>query len=483
MYLTQSDIVNLQLNQIQNYKLSDIIRTLIREDQESAEKLMMKSGEEYYGSTHNILQHDFRKYFIDGVSYINQNKSNNLIVNAFHKYLVDQKVGYIAGHPVVFKGEDEAFAKLINDNFSFWFNKLIQKWLRGSSNKGKEYVYVFINQRGEFDYTVVSGRQIIPVYDTQFDEVLTGVIRYYPVTYQPEMNTPKITLNKVEFYDSEKVYYFVETRGGTYIPDPDVKPNPRYHIYKTNTAFPDESLGKGWGRVPFIELRNNDEGISDLKFTKGLIDNYDFNLSSMSNNLADIAKAIWVLKGYEGTKLSEFMINLNMYNAIKVSKDGGVEPQTNEIPDEAHGNQLDRIEDNIYVFGFGVNPKIDKAGLSPSGIALEYMYAGLDIKSNIAIAEGIVAIHEFISFLADYYKIVHRKDFNPDKIEPVFKKHLIINESEKITSVRNSFGITSRKTALANHPWVSDVNEELKRIEEEEEPVDFEEEEEEEDGN
>jgi SPP1 family phage portal protein len=473
MYLSQSDIVNLKLNQINNYKLSDILRTLIKEDQESPGKEMMKNGENYYGSMHDILQHDFRKYYIDGVSYINQNKSNNLIVNAFHKYLVDQKVGYIAGHSVVFNGKDEAFVELINDNFSFWFNMLIQRWLRGASNKGKEYVYVFINDRGEFDYTIVNARQVIPVYDTRFDEVLTGVIRYYPIVYQPDLNTPKVILNKVEIYDSEKVYYFVETKGGQYIPDPDVQPNPRYHIYKTNTAFPGEALGKGWGRVPFIELRNNDEGISDLKFTKGLIDNYDFNLSSMSNNLADIAKAIWVLKGYEGTKLSEFMMNLNMYNAIKVSKDGGVEPQTNEIPDDAHGSHLDRIEDNIYVFGFGVNPKIDKAGLSPSGIALEYMYAGLDIKSNIAITEATVAIHEFLSFLADYYKIVHRQNYNPNKVEPVFKKHLIINEFEKINSVRNSFGITSRKTALSNHPWVNDVDEELKRIEEEGEPVDF----------
>lgn len=481
MYLTQTDIVKLQLNQIQNYRLSDIIKTLIREDQESEEKQMMKDGEDYYGSKHNILQHDFRKYYIDGVSNTNQNKSNNLIVNAFHKYLVDQKVGFISGHPVMFKGEDEGFVKLIDENFAFWFNKLIQKWLRGASNKGKEYVYVFINNAGEFDYSVISGRHIIPVYDTQFNETLIGVIRYYPVVYQPDFNSPKIILNKVEIYDSEKVYYLTETPGGQYIPDPDIKPNPRYHIYKTNTAFPNESLGKGWGRVPFIELRNNDEGISDLKFTKSLIDNYDFNLSSMSNNLADIAKAIWVLKGYEGTKLSEFMTNLNMYNAIKVSKDGGVEPQTNEIPDEAHGSHLERIEDNIYVFGFGVNPKIDKAGLSPSGIALEYMYAGLDIKSNIAIAEAIVAIHEFLSFLADYYKIVKREEYNPDKIEPVFKKHLIINESEKIASVRNSFGITSLKTALANHPWVKDVNEELRQIEEEGEPVNFEDEEEEED--
>jgi len=475
MYLTQSDIVKLQLTTSNNYRFSEIIKSLIDEDKNSDEKKDMVDGENYYNGKHDIFKHDFRKFFIDGVEHINKNKSNNLIMNAFFRYLIDQKVGYIAGNSILFKGADEQFVKLINDNLSFWFNKLFQKWLRGSSNKGKEFCYVYINQQGLFDYSIIPGQQIIPVYDTQFNETLVGVIRYYPVTKQETFNSPKIILNKVEIYDSEKVYYFAEERGGKYIPDPDYNPNPRYHIYKWNSLFPNEQKGKGWGRPPFIELKNNEEGISDLKFTKSLIDNYDFNLSAFSNNLADIAKAIWVLKGYEGTKLSEFMFNLNSYGAINVNAAGGVEPKTNDLPNEAHDSHMDRIEDNIYVFGFGVNPKIDKAGLSPSGIALEYMYAGLDIKSNIAITEATVAVHEFMSFLADYYLITKGLKYNADLIEPIFDKHLIINEAEKITSVKDSFGITSRKTALSNHPWVKDVEAELKQIEDEEgTPINFE---------
>lgn len=474
MYLTQTDIINLKLNQYENYRFSEIIKALINEDKASAEKLQMIEGKNYHKGNHDILDHDFRTYFVDGVTYENKNKSNNRIVNAYHRYLVEQKVGYISGHPVTFKGQDEQFVKLINDNLSFWFNKIYQKWLRGTSNSGKEYLYVFINARGEFDYTVVPGEQIIPVYDSQFNETLTGIIRYYTYTYQADPQAPKLPLTKVEIYDSEKVYYLMETPGGQFIADNSFNPNPRFHIYKWNTLNPNEPLGRGWGRVPFIELKNNDEGQSDLKFTKSLIDNYDFNLSAFSNNLADIAKAIWVLKGYEGTKLSEFMLNLNNYNAIKVNKDGGVEPKQNEIPKEAHDSHLERIEDNIYVFGFGVNPKIDSTGLSPSGIALEYMYAGLDIKSNIAIAESTLAIHEFISFLADYYKITKRIDYKADVVDPVFKKHLIINESEKITSVKNSLGVISQKTALSNHPWVKDVDAEIKQLEDEVgEPVDF----------
>lgn len=461
MYLTQTDLANLKLTQQANFRFSDIIKSLINEDKESEEKKDMVDGENYYKAKHKILNHNFRQFFIDGVPYENKNKSNAQIMNAFHRYLVDQKTGYVAGNQVTYTG-DEQFINLIDDNMSFWFNKHLQKWIRGASNKGKEYTYFYVNNLGEFDYTIIPGQQIIPVYDTQFSEKLTGIIRYYPVTFQETPNSPKIMLNKVEIYDSQKVWYFAEQKGGTYILDPDYKPNPRYHIYRWNDQFPDESQGRGWGRVPFVELRNNDEGISDLKFTKSLIDNYDYNLSSFANNLADIAKAIWVLRGYEGTKLGEFMMNMNMYNAIKVGKEGGAEPKTNEVPNEAHDSHIDRIEDNIYVFGFGVNPKIDKQGLSPSGIALEYMYAGLDIKSNITITESTVAIHEFMSFLADYYDIVKGLKFNADKIDPVFDKRLIINEKEKIESVVESVGNIPPEDWMPEHPWVKDVPAALK---------------------
>jgi hypothetical protein len=48
------------------------------------------------------------------------------------------------------------------------------------------------------------------------------------------------------------------------------------------------------------------------------------------------------------------------------------------------------------------------------------------------------------------------------------------NESEKITAVKNSLGVISKKTALSNHPWVKDVDAEMEQLEDEVgEPIDF----------
>ena len=40
-----------------------------------------------------------------------------------------------------------------------------------------------------------------------------------------------------------------------------------------------------------------------------------------------------------------------------------------------------------------------------------------------------------------------------------------MNESQVITDCKNSVGVISTKTIVANHPYVTDVDEELKQIE------------------
>ena len=53
----------------------------------------------------------------------------------------------------------------------------------------------------------------------------------------------------------------------------------------------------GWGRVPFIPLRNNEKELTDLQLVKGLIDAYDLVSSEGTNNLLDLVDLYWVIQG------------------------------------------------------------------------------------------------------------------------------------------------------------------------------------------
>jgi SPP1 family phage portal protein len=55
-------------------------------------------------------------------------------------------------------------------------------------------------------------------------------------------------------------------------------------------------------------------------------------------------------------------------------------------------------------------------------------------------------------------------DFSKESVEFVFNRDILINETDAITNIKNSVGILSDETLVAQHPWVTDVQEELDRI-------------------
>jgi hypothetical protein len=51
----------------------------------------------------------------------------------------------------------------------------------------------------------------------------------------------------------------------------------------------------------------------------------------------------------------------------------------------------------------------------------------------------------------------------------IFDRDVLINETEAINNCKNSVGILSSETIVKMHPWVSDPEQELKRIKDEQE--------------
>nr|WGD74466.1 phage portal protein [Bacillus subtilis] len=54
------------------------------------------------------------------------------------------------------------------------------------------------------------------------------------------------------------------------------------------------------------------------------------------------------------------------------------------MPIDSANTHLDRLEENIYRFGQGVNNNPDKVGNSPTNVAIKNLYSLLDLKANEA---------------------------------------------------------------------------------------------------
>lgn len=451
--ITYQELLEQKLISESNINDSSIIKDLI--DEHDTTKML--EGRRYYYNENDILDRK-QYYYKDGVKTEDDTKANNRIPHSWHKLLVDQKVAYLVGKPVVFQVEPKEYVERLNLILGEEWDDALNELAKNASNKGAEWLHVYINEDGLFKFIIIPAEEVIPIYDTSLQENLEAVLRYYLV----EVNGKERI--RVEWWTRQNVTFYIQDDDGNFVLDDTENPNPDYHFYYND-------IGYGWTKVPFIEFPNNEERLSDLKFYKELIDLYDKNVADLANNLDEVQEIITVLKGYEGTDLTEFKENLRYYKAIKVTGEegSGVDKLEQNIPIEARKELLDRLEENIFLFGQGVNLKTDRFGNSPSGVALKFLYSQLDHKASIMERKFRKAIKRLLWFATEYINIIDNKDYDSTTVQVTFRKTMITNDMEDTQIAAQSKGIISDETIVANHPWVEDVAEELDRLKKQEE--------------
>ena len=236
--------------------------------------------------------------------------------------------------------------------------------------------------------------------------------------------------------------------------------------------FTEDGFASSWERVPFIAFKNNRLELPDLKFVKSLIDNYDLSRSEAANYVESLQNLIYVLKGYGGEDLEEFTSDLKKYRAVKIDDpaEGGLDTLTPTMDITALKEHYEQLKRDIIESGQGVNKKFDNTGTAPSGIALKFLYSGLDLKCNGLEVPFKRAFENLIYFINIFLgkKSAIEEGEETENVEIIFNRDITINEKEAIEDCQNSKGIISNKTIVANHPWVVDVEEELRALEEEE---------------
>ncbi len=466
--ITATDITNMNIAANGTPTMEAIIAKLIEENSIST----MQEGVNYFNNKNDILDREIT-YWKDGTKTVDETAPNNRIPNNFHKVLVRQKMGYLVGKPITYSdkeaSEDEEGEKVSpNEEFVTEINTILDEdWddtanelVKGASNKGVEWLHIYIDEVekgiGEFKYTVIDAREVIPIWETSKQVKLDAVLRYYYIWVNDKERI------KAEWWTKDNVTYYVQNDSGEFIKDDSGSEDGGSELrhYYSN------EVGYGWGKVPFVSFKNNEEMTSDLKDYKQLIDIYDKIYADGANNIEQIQDAIWVLKNYEGTGLEEFQDNLRKYKALKVDEKGGADVKTAEIPTEAREKFLDRTEENIYTFGMGVNVSTDKFGQNPSGVALKFLYALLDLKCDVLERKFKKSIRELLWFIAEYYKITQKKNYNHKAIDITFNRSMITNEAEKIDSAQKSKNIVDDETIISNHPWVDDPQKVLEKLEE-----------------
>lgn len=474
MFITEMELLQARLAAGKRLNDSHILKEILQEDRSSERKRRMAEGERYYRGEHDSLQKDFRRSPISETKengeeemrmFFNPNRSNHHCVHPFHHTLVAQKTAYLVGREptISVRNGDRAFEEMLTELADEHFNGVLQSWLTGAANKGVEYLHVYYDGEGNFRYCIVPAEEIIAIYDEEYQQELREVIRYYDIKVLDEGREK--TKRRVEWWTAEDVTYFTENGDGEFLQE---KSCGHWAVTALLDGEEAETEQHGWGRVPFIPLRNNEKELTDLQLVKGLIDAYDLVSSEGTNNLLDLVDLYWVIQGYGGETASAVAKKLQINKAVQISdSSGNVEAKQVQLPVEGRLDWMQMLRKDIFHFGMGVDTDSDDWGKAASGVALKFQYAMFYLKINGIVPEIKRAVKEFFRFATEDRNRENGTDWDWRKIQITLNTNGITDDMETMQIIAASKGMVSEKTLLGKHPFVEDVNSEMEQLERE----------------
>lgn len=296
---------------------------------------------------------------------------NNLVNNDFFGEIVDFKTGYFAGKPISYyysktheseqdTGGDEAVdqaSKTLSDFIVL--NNMYDKDLEMTKQAA------ISGYCGRLFYHDTDGNErvmIIPSYQTIILSKTCISEPEYAVRYFLTTDIHDNKVWKVEFYDSDTIYYYEGT------------------LSNLKLVGQDQNL---YDYCPLQGIPNNDEFIGDAEKVLQAIDDYDRTVSDNSNDIEAFSNAYMV---YENIIAADSEIEkANATGAIKFKtgpNGGKVYFLTKDINDTFTENHLNRLERNIYKNSKTPNLN-DEAFGNASGISLKFKLLGLETKCGM----------------------------------------------------------------------------------------------------
>ena len=428
---------------------------------ESPKRKEMVTGFNYYGGIQDILFREREVIGKDGKLEPVYNLPNNKIVDNLYAKMVDQKVNYLLGNEITIKCDNEQKAEQVREALGADFDALMREVMSDTLNAGIGWLYVYYGEDGKLAFRRIEPWEVIPFFKDSARTDLQFALRVFDVDVYDGGTDKRET--HVELYTKEGIQRFI-LEGGVLTPD--VENEGHGYIRIQN----EEGVAEyGWDKVPLIPFKSGPRELSLISRVKSLQDAINEAMSDFQNRMQeDCRNTIIVLKNYDGTDLGEFRQNLSTYGAVKVSSfdggDGGVSTLQVDVNAENYQAVLSMLKAALIENARGFDNKDDRLNGNPNEMNIQSAYADIDLDSRTTELEFQTSLEQLMWFING-----GEDDSASDKVEFIFNRSMMLNESADIEKCVKSQGMISDETLLARHPFVDDVNEELKRLAEQKE--------------
>lgn len=303
-------------------------------------------------------------------------------------------------------------------------------------------------------------------------------------------NTFMVKDDSIEENELFAVYYYVRKDDSGKSPDHYIATvvtiNYKYEldIENTPTIQPTTELPTlhYMGEIPIIEYQNNKLAIGDFELQIPLIDAYNALMSDRVTDKEQFIDAILAIYGtlladdtiededgktQDGTKSA--MKKLKKDKVMELPGEGAKAEYLTRTFDEAGVEILKKaIEQDIHKFSHIPCMTDESFGGNVSGVAMEFKLLGMENITKIKTRYYKKGLRKRLHIFANFLNL-KGKQIDASGITPTFTRALPKNLLEISQIIANLWGKVSRKTLLSQVPFVEDVDEELKALDEEEE--------------
>lgn len=421
--------------------LGVVIREMIEDH--ATEKLRLQGYWDEYKGDVEILGREFTDKTI----------ANNKLANDYRGEIVDTKLGYFLGVPIAYLLDDEnekALKTLKMFNLRSDIEDLDSVTGKYLGATGKAYRLLYIDKDGEERAMNIPSWECIIIKGSTIEETEYALIYY---TVEIIENDETVSRVRAEFYTKEKVYFFLQDGSEVFAPD---------------AVFTDKNvINHNFDGVPVVEFLNNDLEQPDFKKVGSLIDAADKTLSDVQNEIEDFRLAYL---GFFGTDIDEADVKKLKELRTLIIPDGAdakwIEKNLSGVVNFIE-NQKETLNENIHRFSKTIDMTDDKfAGGTQSGDSRKW---------KIIPQENDTVIKElkFKKGLRAMYKLLGtawaKKGIAIDYLlmRFIFTRNLPLDSLFEAEVQQKLLGVVSTQTRLEQAPFIEDVDEEMRRMEEE----------------
>lgn len=171
----------------------------------------------------------------------------------------------------------------------------------------------------------------------------------------------------------------------------------------------------------------------------------------------------------DGAGAEKAMKRLRKEKLLEMPGDGAKAEYITRTYDESGVEILKKaLEQDIHKFSHIPCMTDESFGGNVSGVAMEFKLIGMENITKIKTRYYKKGLRKRIKLFTNFLSTAARANIDPATVIPIFSRSLPKNILETSQIINNLWGKVSRKTLLAQVPFVTDVDEELKAVEKEE---------------